>query len=70
MWSKRGPDHESDRGKAMLIPIAPRTPLTQVIQELILLTINANNMNAKNMNTNDTHYTDNDTDDMAYYALA
>ena len=53
----------------MLIPIAPRTPLTQVIQELILLTTNANNMNANDMNTNDTRYTNNDTNDMAYYAL-
>ena len=53
----------------MLIPIAPTTPITQVIQELILLTTNANNMNANDMNTNDTHYTNNDTDDMAYYAL-
>ena len=54
----------------MLIPIAPTTPITQVIQELILLTTNANNMNANDVNTNDTHYyTNNDTDDMAYYAL-
>ena len=53
----------------MLIPIAPTTPITQVIQELILLTTNANNMNANDMNTNDTRYTNNDTNDMAYYAL-
>ena len=53
----------------MLIPIAPTTPITQVIKELILLTTSANNINANDMNTNDTHYTNTDTNDMAYYAL-